>query len=110
MTHTPGPWSIPHFAVDDCKCNCKYVLAEYGGMGSIATVNHCQSEDYPWGDDEGPDMAQAKANARLIAAAPKLLEALREIATGRDKSGMKSDFPADIARAAISKAEGQTNE
>lgn len=40
-------------------------------------------------------------NARLIA---DLLEALKAIATGRDKDGMKVDFPQDIALAAIAKA------
>lgn len=68
---TPGPWWC-HFGSDDCKCNCKYVLAEYGGMGSIATIDVCESMDAPWGDDSGPDAVSAKANAALIAAAPDL--------------------------------------
>jgi hypothetical protein len=86
---TCEPWSVPHFADDDARCNCKYVLAEYGGMGSIATIGVCKNMDGPWGDDNGPDVEQAKANARLIAASPALAReviALREAAERRRES------------------------
>jgi hypothetical protein len=87
---TREPWSVPHFADDDTRCNCKYVLAEYGGMGSIATIGVCKNMDGPWGDDNGPDVEQAKANARLIAAAPALAReviALREAAVALATTG-----------------------
>lgn len=69
---TPGPWSLPHFAASDCNCDCRYVLAQYGGMGSIATISVCNRMEMPWGDDTGPDVPQAQANARLIAMAPDI--------------------------------------
>ncbi|MDE2342112.1 MAG: hypothetical protein KGL63_01750 [Betaproteobacteria bacterium] len=69
---TPGPWSVPHFCDDDAGCNCRYVLGEYGGMGSIAKIGVAENMDGPWGDDFGPAPNQAKANGRLIARAPDL--------------------------------------
>ena len=68
---TPGPWDC-HFSNDAINCDCKYVMAEYGGMGSIATIDVCEAMDGPWGDDYGPDVASAKANAALLIAAPDL--------------------------------------
>lgn len=61
------------------------------------------------------------ANARLIALAPTLatellatrereaalVEALREIATGLDADGLKTDFPADTASAALAAIRGE---
>ena len=75
--HTPGPWSIPHFAEPDTNFECGYVLCDHL-MGAVATV-HCSGEGQDWqrhGDN--PKFAEACANARLIAAAPKMLAALRE--------------------------------
>jgi len=71
--HTPGPWSVPHFACDDTTCECGSVLSDsQRGMGAIATV-HVSKEGADWreGDHEPPEIA--KANAYLIAAAPDLL-------------------------------------
>ena len=73
--HTPGPWSVPHFATD-CACNCAYVVSgNQHGMGAIATVHHSDEAD---GEHNEP-MDVAIANARLIAAAPDMLEALRKM-------------------------------
>lgn len=74
--HTRGPWSVPHFATD-CSCNCAYVLSDnQHGMGAIATVHHSDEVD---GEHNEP-MDVAIANARLIAAAPTLLEELAKFA------------------------------
>ena len=51
--HTPGPWDVPNKSVKIRGCNF------------LATVH--------WEDDE------AEANARLIAAAPDLLAAIRKL-------------------------------
>lgn len=70
--HTPGPWTVPHFALSGHPCNCAYVLAD-GYTGDIATVRRDEAKGaddlahYPAGDE-------AKANARLIAAAPTMVE------------------------------------
>ena len=90
--HTPGPWQIETF--DDVPHSRIHAKGEIGG--AIADI-------YGNGDHG--------ANARLIAAAPDLLAALREVdEAGRAKYA--SDFGAaealqrvaKTARAAISKA------
>lgn len=97
--HTPGPWSIQaddldSFTIYSEQMNIAEILA-IGGEGM---------------SDEG------EANARLIAAAPELLEALQECITSEGAAcfGDMQDHPermqrrlyaiADIARAAIAKA------
>jgi hypothetical protein len=101
--HTGGEWSVPHFADPSISCNCQYVL---GGdyMGAIATVHHKKCE--PNNDD--PPMAEAIANAYLIASAPDLLAACRKASEWID-AGMPAEtrnIHADLD-AAIAKA---TNE
>lgn len=74
--HTPGPWAIPHMATADVSCNCAYILAgEYcGGIAEIYVDNGKSIKD---GGNDCPPISEAKANARLIAAAPELLSDLR---------------------------------
>lgn len=66
------------------------------------------------GDSRADGLAAVQANARLIAAAPELLEALRKILNGDTMQGQESWSLADviqehykIARQAIEKAEGR---
>lgn len=63
MKHTPAPWET---ARNDCHA------------GQIATVHYCQNNDWVeiWSPN-WPDAETQEANARLIAAAPELLEALQ---------------------------------
>ena len=70
LAGTQGDWSC-HFGDDTTKCNCKYILADYGGMGSIATIDVCQEMQGAWGDDFGPSEVEAKANARRVARVPQ---------------------------------------
>lgn len=95
---TPGPWSVPHAALDDTTCNCKYVLAEYGGMGSIAEISVCENMEMSWGDDIGPDYEQAKANAHLIAAAPEMADYIK----------VRADSGDPEAQQIMAKARGET--
>ena len=88
--HTPGPWTVG---------KCGEVVA---GGTTLADV---------YGDDE-----QADIDARLMAAAPDLLEALKDIAddyTDRFDLESPSTNPGiknyvRLARAAIAKAQGET--
>lgn len=83
QTHTPGPWETK---------NGHSVIHVYGGGHRVAVV----SEVPYWMDFSITDAA----NARLIAAAPDMLEALQAIAEGN------SPFVQAVARAAIEKAVG----
>jgi hypothetical protein len=91
-THTPGPWSIIWF----------------GGM-QIGHEPTGEAVCTMWGSDTDP--ADPKhANARLIAAAPELLEALQEIVRKFDAAPDEvKNVPLGImkARAAITKATGE---
>lgn len=90
--HTPGPWAFDddrvitsphtHNDLDDDVCEV------YGGNDDIAEVR--------------------RANARLIAAAPELLEALKELMVAADRVSAEPVTWLGKARAAIAKAEGTT--
>ena len=94
-THTPGPWlvhpDVPgQIVVDDGE----------GGTFLVAEVERAMQS------------AEGDANARLIAAAPDLLAALRIIAYGiigrMDASYAEVvEGMTDIAKAALARAEGR---
>ena len=93
-THTPGPWHIGKRAAD---------VAIYGPKGQeVAKILGF------FNDDE-----ENKANARLISAAPELLEALEGLLHGSRKVTSQEDWNAEreeasaTARAAIAKATGK---
>ena len=97
IKHTPGPW---------------YAEKKNVHTGSVATC-HWDGEDWwevyslNWAD------GSAEANARLIAAAPDLLEALEEALEDWGDDHFDEEYPyriewADKARAAIRKARGKT--
>ena len=94
--HTPGPWEAVGLTV--CQ-------VPPGGREIIFGAHNTRSGD----KDE------RQANARLIAAAPELLEALREfVSLMPSAEGLGGHAPigafqivADLARAAIAKAEGR---
>jgi len=81
--HTPGPWVAKGnniWAGDEC-------------------IGDVWSHDGQWSTRD--------ANARLIAAAPEMLEALKLIARGGDDvQSFSGTNCAEIARAVIAKAEG----
>jgi hypothetical protein len=90
--HTPGPWQ--HGANYGA---CVYVFDENRSY-NIATL--------------GPTPVMGgscEANARLIAAAPELLEALKEMMHYRSWAGdwWQVEHAKNMARAAIAKATGQ---
>ncbi len=88
-THTPGPWA----ANDD-----GLVLGNLDNYeGEAPLVCTCGSAD-----DFNMEPALHLANARLIAAAPDLLDALETIAAGNTDP----DRMVEIAREAIARTEG----
>lgn len=98
-THTPGPWETKRAATPEAFPQFG-VYAENGNGHDLAhVVSHGTARH-----------AETEANARLIAAAPEMLEALRnvaEIMSGADYSHVKADMVRAICRRAISKAEGR---
>ena len=69
MTYTPGPWDI-HEAND--RNDAFYITHKNRrGIGSISNSFNDDGDQYTSAEDA--------ANARLIAAAPDLLEALRDV-------------------------------
>ena len=85
--HTPGPWTI------DSEGNL------YGTLAFIRPFIGAISDDH---NDE-----QTQANRRLIAAAPDLLDALKQCLYRLDEHDPQSVPEALKARAAITKAEGR---
>jgi hypothetical protein len=81
--HTPGPWAV-------IESPRGYIVAARDGVYDIAVIRDIGSEDN-------------HANARLIACAPDLLEALRPLTKG---VYWITDAQVKAARAAIAKAEG----
>jgi hypothetical protein len=92
--HTPGPWVYEVIMGDDPNGDEWPEEIEVTG----ATGVHIHSHDLGYNDDVDD---QILANARLIAAAPDLLDALQFYA---DRFAI--DPAGDIARAAIAKAKG----
>ncbi len=90
--HTPGPWRLAASGIDGHK-----VVAPDGrnicGMSNRISLS----------------MAERHANARLVAAAPDLLAALRDLVPA-DFDRHPDDFMPvwHAARAAIAKAEGRS--
>ena len=105
--HTPGPWR----AIDGYRVYS--ALGADSGDGAEADSNDgwciciCSGDEVPqtsWGGTEVPlGWGPVKANARLIAAAPELLEALQVML---DAAQHDITTECDIARAAIAKAIG----
>ena len=106
--HTPGPWEAKHRAGHDNQYRTEIFSAEHGGIATCAwTPKNCGN---------GVTGTYREANARLIAAAPDLLEALQaarsELWRLLDAKGI---HPKDIrqwpealkADAAIAKATGE---
>lgn len=88
LKHTPAPW-----LVDEVDCMV------YG-------ANNLRVADCTCDDQEEMTDDAMEANARLIAAAPELLEALERIANnGAPYDNCYEDLK-NVARAAIAKAEG----
>jgi hypothetical protein len=100
--HTPGPWEVTdlrHSIVvrTESPNKTKYGASRYAAIGGF--------------DRSDPDqLSEALANARLIAAAPDLLEALSRLIEIEDGPGMAVigwEGAMERAYAAIAKARGE---
>jgi hypothetical protein len=93
--HTPGPWTY--------SLNTGVVRSESNDLPKWS--HHVICDLRRW-SHEG-DTFIHPGNARLIAAAPELLEALKEMLEVWEEDHAYGATHADKARAAIAKAEGQ---
>ena len=92
MKHTPGPWFVNYLDGE------RYSIVDNKDMGAFSGIAIVAFHD----DAEG----ETKANARLIAAAPELLEALKQAVAWMD--GERTPINALVnARKIIAKAEGK---
>lgn len=92
MTHTPGPWFV--------NGDCVEADGPEGPRDVTVAVVHGH-----------PHNTVRAANARLIAAAPELLAALKELVAYDDGSNEPEDYGYEVlqrCKAAIAKAEGRS--
>ena len=97
MTHTPGPWFV----------SMKPDWDEDGWMG--VGVYDCDGGVYAVVDDEPETIARpfCEADARLIAAAPEMLEALERLVEAAGPQMVEPDLALEFARTVIRKARGE---
>lgn len=101
--HTPGPWHVEQGSDER-----DFIVADQTG-NTVAEPNAC-AYDFSELDPKVRriDIAEAKANARLIAAAPELLVACRDLCDAIPDETLTADPPlqcwVENARAAIAKA------
>jgi hypothetical protein len=102
---TPGPWRIGFGATNDGQ---RYIMAGSGDEHRRVALVDRQS-DYKRGKGHEGECPERDANARLIASAPQLVEALRTIATratGTDPEFRMTQVR-ELARAALAAACGE---
>ena len=99
--HTPGPWVYGQYNLPD------------GTRAKITTVAHCCDyviglpSNYPGGNyRDGDPSGNPEADARLIAAAPDLMNAAEAALHSLIADGHEHYREAGVLRAAIAKAKG----
>jgi len=102
IAHTPGPWHLGH------ESGANQMQPSISILRSVTYVEGARPTTYRVGEVTYPSTTgntvgsfERAANARLIAAAPELLEALQRL----DKNG-HTQATWDFALAAIAKATG----
>ena len=96
--HTPGPWRAvypPQLPAPEYVPIHIYGHDSDSPLRRAAEFNVCTVTSYSW--------LERKANARLIAAAPDLLEALENL---ENDAGQIPQFAWDMVQEAIAKAKG----
>ena len=97
MSHTPGPWYV----------SMKPDWDEDGWIG--VDVYDCDGGVFAVVDDEPETIARpfCEADARLIAAAPEMLEALERLVEAAGPQMAEPDLALEFARTVIRKARGE---
>jgi len=96
--HTPGPWKV--------TTNLDYWVEPVnfeGGEGEFKGIALCGDIHWPNSNEK---QFEWEANARLIAAAPDMLEALKAALCDAEGGDVPTQATIDAMNAAITKAEG----
>ena len=107
--HTPGPWIVRDDGMDYV---CPIIDSPSVGKGYYASIATATQRDPHPREGGGIPIATARANARLIAAAPDLLAAMEKAVEHYGKPGGPWNVPSEPgawisdARTAIAKAKG----
>lgn len=106
--HTPGPWRVYEQDIVD-KDQAKRELCDLveGTPDFQPCLVYVTDDDWNLATAVTGCGAKSKANARLIAAAPELLEALKTLISDDVNEGMMFSKRIELARDAIAKAEGR---
>lgn len=102
MKYTPGPWKLlPKSRYDLCQCKVYNPEGNFVVAEGFAHIRDGQTYREHW--------AEAEANARLIAAAPELLECLKQCSSVLEDI-FKTDSRTYIkaAKELIAKIEGES--
>lgn len=98
---TPGPWNYR----DGVEATYQVYASHSAHPGTLSRSEEPIAE-IPRPDNDDRGYAEAEANARLIAAAPALLAALKMFAFNYAPTAPEMSKCRDVARAAIELAEG----
>ncbi len=99
--HTPGPWRVGRHFTDDEGYREIAIEATVRGVECVPASVVLQFANYG---------GMQEANARLIAAAPELLEALEAMIIAYEHEASPENPSLLMGRAAIAKATGATHE
>ena len=96
--HTPGPFTYRRHrdGVDD-----------FWQIVACADVDQVLASIFFWCDDPVAELQERESNARLFAAAPELLAALRGVLAVGPHGEEEYDAAVEVALAAIAKVEGR---
>ena len=100
--HTPGPWTYQRLQPYMKGCSI--------GTGDLAIPTAGTLIATAWNTTKGlsgPQDAETEANARLVAAAPELLEAAKVAHRWLSSGLRKHEAIRELLRAAIAKATGE---
>ena len=102
--HTPGPWRILEEEEDKDYIRIRGTV--WGGRYKVANVPTCETTGHLTLNAQ--NLAEVRANAQLIAAAPELLEALEDYVKVHEFLGRADRPHYQAAKKLIAKAKGET--
>lgn len=103
LEHSPAPWKVKVWDYNGEKPPRKELIIE-------SKTHRLAQVETDFSDDPNPyavPLKEAKGNAALMAAAPYLLEALKDIMLIMDNQGLRNTPAKNKAREAIKKAEAK---